>query len=137
MYRLKVCLIEDDPAYLFLVKTLIRSAGGEVETIEFHNGRKAIDFMSQHITTQPEALPQVIFLDLNMPVMDGWQFLTEFEKMQPLLQKSIPVYILSSSISERDLNRARGNKLVAGFIEKPMEENRFLSIVESLHVTTN
>jgi len=126
---MKICVVEDDPAYLFLLKEVIKSVDINLDVISFVNGKPAIDFLSLHVV-EADFLPDVIFLDLNMPVMDGWMFLDVFEKLQPGLKKPIPVYVLSSSIAEKDIARANQNKLVVSFLGKPLEDTTLAEIIK-------
>ncbi len=67
-------------------------------------------------------IPSVIFLDLNMPVMDGFAFLEEFEKMAEFIRTTSKVVVLSSSISPDDINKASTNAYVVKYINKPLSE---------------
>ncbi len=136
MEPLTVCLIEDDDAYLFLAKAMIKSVSAAIRVLSFTGGKDALDFFVANSTNIP-ALPQIIFLDLNMPGMDGWHFLDAYEKQCPQLASQIPLYILSSSIAEKDRNRAAQNKLVADYIEKPLSSQQFSDIIKLRSLKTN
>ena len=71
---------------------------------------------------QPEELPDIIFLDLNMPTVNGWEFLEKFEQlsMEKSLEKCL-IYILTSSLDTADIAKADDNILVKGFIHKPID----------------
>lgn len=77
-----------------------------------------------------EKLPQVIFLDLNMPVWDGWQFLDEFTKI-PTEQK-VTIFILTSSNSEEDIKRAEKYSLTSNYLVKPVEQSHMKDILAEL-----
>ena len=70
----------------------------------------------------------VLLLDLNMPVMDGWTFLQELEEKGAAV--TFPIYIVSSSIDPSDINRANDHTHVMGFIEKPLDENKVKALIE-------
>ncbi len=76
-----------------------------------------LDFLK---SAKSDELPEVIFLDIIMPGMDGFQFLDEFEKLDENIRKRCKVVMLSSSDSFKDLNRANKNKLVRKFLNKPL-----------------
>ena len=125
-----VCFIEDDDAYLFLMKTTLKYINGfDIKILAFADGKQAADFFAENAESE-SALPDIIFLDLNMPVMDGWEFLAFWEEIQPRLAKQVPLYVHSSSISQKDVERAKADALVADFIEKPMDEAVFLGVIK-------
>jgi CheY-like chemotaxis protein len=77
-----------------------------------------------------DKLPEIIFLDLNMPVMDGWEFLGEFVKIKNNFDKKISLYVVSSSIDPRDLERAKSFNLVTDYLIKPIELKKFEKIFD-------
>lgn len=94
------------------------------------NGQKALEKLIDISNTAPHLFPDYIFLDLTMPVMNGWQFLDEFMRLNidPLRQSKI--YVLSSSISNTDINRSLTNPLVIDFISKPINQQKIQTIFE-------
>ncbi|MEQ8414356.1 MAG: response regulator [Imperialibacter sp.] len=114
------CIIDDDQIYVFGLKKLIDFHKYSKNLLVFKNGAEAIKYMKPLITSSDE-LPDVILLDINMPVMDGWQFLDEFVKIKPLIKKKITIYMVSSSIDEADLERAKTYEEVSDFIVKPVK----------------
>ncbi|RWY47862.1 response regulator [Mucilaginibacter gilvus] len=126
MNKLKIaCVVDDDEIYAFTVTRVIARAEIAEKTIFFHNGKAALDFFIAN-AGKNEELPDLILLDINMPVLDGWQFLDEYVKMMPKLGKKITLFIVSSSIDEEDYARARAIEVVSDFIVKPLT-------VEHLH----
>lgn len=114
------CIIDDDQIYVFGLRKLIDFHKYSKNLLVFKNGAEAIKYMKPLITSSDE-LPDVILLDINMPVMDGWQFLDEFVKIKPLIKKKITIYMVSSSIDEADLERAKTYEEVSDFIVKPVK----------------
>ena len=86
--------------------------------IEFSNGLDALNFLKS--TQEAEELPEVIFLDINMPVMNGWEFMEEFAKIRNMLKKKIEIYILSSSTDSHDIKKAKSNPEIKDYIVKPL-----------------
>ena len=91
------------------------------------NGQEALDFVQEQSDT-PQ-YPEVIFLDLNMPVMDGFEFLERFEKIQQKAKQRIPIYILTSSNYFKDFERAKDFS-VTGYIIKPLTEKKIMGALE-------
>jgi len=124
-----LCVIDDDDIYTFTIKRIIAKAEVAEKTIFFHNGQVAIDFFHNCLELISN-LPDMILLDLNMPVLDGWQFLDEFIKLVPRLGKKILIYIVSSSIDEDDFKRAKAMEQVSDFIVKPLNAGDLRNIVD-------
>lgn len=125
-----ICLIDDDEINRFVMAKTIRVSGIDANVVTFANGREAMLYFLEHAAT-PSMLPDLVFLDINMPLMNGWQFLDEFERLHRLLTKDIVIYMVSSSVDDRDLQRSRTYKHVADYIEKPLTAEK---ISELLHV---
>lgn len=111
------CIIDDDPIVVFTAKKLMQVTGFCQEFLVYNNGKLALDGLTNLLQTGGK-LPQVVFVDLNMPVMDGWQFLDEAEAL--LTSSRMMVYILSSSIDPEDLERAKRYQYLAGYLIKPL-----------------
>jgi CheY-like chemotaxis protein len=126
-----ICLIDDDPIYVFGLRKMIELKRLGQRISVFANGRDALEYFRN--TTNPTELPDVILLDINMPILDGWQFLDQFGPLRATLRKDIPLYLVSSSIFEDDLRRARANPLVTDYLTKPIS---FLRLQELLSPTT-
>ena len=125
-----VCFIEDDDAYMFLMKTILRGIDGyDIKILAFGDGKQAADYFDANAENE-SALPDIIFLDLNMPIMDGWEFLDIWSSLQTRLKKKVPLYVHSSSISQKDIQQAKEQVLVVDFIEKPMEEDVFVKAIK-------
>ena len=73
----------------------------------------------------------VLFLDINMPVMNGWEFLERFEELDPSIKKRLKIYILSSSVDKRDIERAKANKNVVHYLIKPLTKETIRLITYS------
>jgi CheY-like chemotaxis protein len=126
-----IFLVDDDATFVFMTKKIIRSTAIDSEINEFPDGEAAIDFLKDHLD-HTEPLPDVIFLDLNMPIMDGWGFLEEYVSLEPKMKKKVKLYIVSSSISPHEIERAKQFSSVSDFIIKPLVKEKFIEIIESL-----
>lgn len=128
MGRLKrLLLIDDDETSNFLNEFLIKEMDIVEEVYIATNGQEALDFVQEQSDT-PQ-YPEVIFLDLNMPVMDGFEFLERFEKIQQKAKQRIPIYILTSSNYFKDFERAKDFS-VTGYIIKPLTEKKIMGALE-------
>jgi len=120
-YIKNVCIIDDDNIYINLVSKIIEIKRLSENIMIFKNGREALDFFINSIKNPKEFIvPQVIFLDLNMPIMDGWEFLDEYEKIRNKINKKIDLYVVSSSIDGRDIRRAKSIDVVLDYLTKPI-----------------
>jgi len=95
-----ICLIDDDPITIFSVKKLIEVTKITQQVISFNNGIEALDYYKN---TSTELFPTLILLDLNMPIIDGWEFINAFSKLE--ISKKTFIYILTSSINPEDIKK--------------------------------
>jgi CheY-like chemotaxis protein len=116
----RVLLIDDNPMDNFVNKKLLESTSFATEVVTHQFPKEALSYLT---SLDIEALPELIFLDIMMPEMDGFQFLDEFEKLQVSIQQKCKVIMLSTSDSFKDLNRANKSKFVKKFLNKPLTEN--------------
>ncbi len=127
----QLTLVDDDEVFVFLTTKMLEKYK-LVDLIKiFENGYDALVYIKENMDNI-ERLPDIIFLDLSMPIMDGWQFLEEFVKINPKIGKTITIYICSSSISPDDVNRAKAINEVSDFIIKPMTKDRLVEIIKNL-----
>lgn len=125
------CIIDDDEIYTFTVKRIIARAEIAEQSIFFDNGVSALDFFRAN-AQKGEILPELILLDINMPQLNGWQFLEEYVKLAPGLAKKTSIFIVSSSIDADDYARAKKYREVSGFIAKPITVENLKSILAKL-----
>ena len=124
-----ICIIDDDPIFVFGSKILLRNNSFASDYLVCRNGKEALDVITPLIESE-ESLPEVIFLDLNMPIMDGWEFLDEFGKLSE--ENNIRIYILSSSVDSRDIARAKNYGMVNGFIAKPLTDAKIKELAQEI-----
>ena len=124
-----VCVIDDDKVYQFATTMSIEMLEKVKETMVFSDGEEAIDFFEQN-AQNTEALPDIILLDLNMPIMDGWQFLDEFVELK--CKKDIIIYVVLSSNDTIDTDRVKKIEEVSGYFVKPLNPKELEQILLNL-----
>ncbi|MCC4212868.1 response regulator [Leeuwenhoekiella parthenopeia] len=118
MKKIKLaCLVDDDPIVVFGLKKMMKLVKFCENFLVYSNGQEALNALTAIFKTGDE-IPDLILLDLNMPVMDGWEFLEAFTKYDP--PKKITIYILTSSIDPRDQERALQFSSVSNYVVKPV-----------------
>lgn len=125
-----IALIDDDPAFVFITEKIIEKTNHFKEVKVFDNGLNALNYLKENLNNDTH-LPNIIFLDLSMPVMDGWQFLDEYALLEIKNKSKITVYICSSSISPYDITRAKSISEVTDFIIKPITKEKLTEIVSA------
>ncbi|CCG53728.1 Probable two-component system response regulatory protein [Flavobacterium indicum GPTSA100-9 = DSM 17447] len=109
-----ICIIDDDPILLFTLKHQIAKINQDIKLVCFKNGKEAFDYFNATVLE----FPDVIFLDINMPVWDAWDFLNEWKKIKNTIATQI--YILSSSINPKDVQISKKYQCVQSFLVKPI-----------------
>jgi len=128
------CIIDDDPIFIYGTKRIMKETEFCDSIIVYNNGQEALDGLME-IAQSATKIPQVIFLDLNMPIMNGWEFLDEFIHIPNSNLEKIVVYIISSSVDPRDLEKVKDYKQrVNNYILKPITPNDLESVLGALTV---
>jgi CheY-like chemotaxis protein len=131
----KVLCIDDDLITLVLFDMVIKKAGFAKEVLTATNGKEGLAWFSAYFSksnaeTKPEP-PQVIFLDLNMPVMNGWDFLEDYLMKYSDRVPDTKVVIISSTVNPEDFLRANRYEIVIDFINKPLTTDGLLELKEN------
>lgn len=114
-----ICLIDDDHIFVYGAKRLMREMDFCQDLSVFSNGQEALDHFTG-LVKNGDVLPSLIFLDLNMPIMNGWEFLEAFLNIPDIEPKGISIYIMSSSVDPRDLEKIQSHSFIKNYILKPM-----------------
>ncbi|MCB4797413.1 response regulator [Neotamlana laminarinivorans] len=128
---MNICIIDDDEVYQFTTLQMLKKINLEKNVMAFYDGEEAINFFLDHLD-ETSKLPDVIFLDINMPIMDGFQFMNEYIKIKPQVGKKITIYMISSSVDPIDLEKAKNISEISDYIIKPIKRGELKSIFENL-----
>jgi CheY-like chemotaxis protein len=123
-----IWVIDDDAIYQTIINKLIKKSGTFSAHSSFINGKVAIGALN-NLLENNDIIPDIILLDINMPVMDGWEFMEEIKSIKSKISKKIIIYIVSSSIALEDKNKSKTFTDIIGYIPKPISVADLLSIV--------
>lgn len=119
-------LVDDDPLTNMINSMLLRS-GHQFHVQAFENPLEALEYLRG--LAHPEPMPEVIFLDINMPQIDGWEFLEEYQALPIATSGNCRVFMLTSSIDPEDEERSKTYRVVSGFISKPLTWERLTGLI--------
>jgi len=128
--KIDLLVIDDDDINIFIIKKIVEKTGYQVSMTAKTNGQLAVDYLKD-LQTQQQPFPDLILIDINMPVLNGWEFLEAYEKMNT--EQKIDMYMLSSSVYENDIEKAKTYKMVKGFISKPLSINRLIELFDEIN----
>ena len=120
-------LIDDDDIQNLINTRVIGIVDGGIEVVSFTSAEIALEGLRKK-----EELPRLIFLDINMPKMNGWDFLEVYQKEN----RTVKVYMLSSSINNKDIEKSKQYSIVQGFISKPLVVEKLAEILANEGVTS-
>jgi CheY-like chemotaxis protein len=134
--KIKKCwIIDDDPIFIYGTKRIMKEVHFSNVVDVYHNGQDALEKLNESLLLK-EAIPDIILLDLNMPIMNGWEFLDQFMallKTRAIAQTQI--FVVSSSVDPRDLKKVNDYSVVKGYISKPITPNDLESILGKVPIT--
>lgn len=128
-----VLLIDDDEPTNFLNRMLIEETGIAHEVRVTQSAREALEYLSgrSSISGLQPPRPELIFLDINMPAMDGWEFLEQYDQLSPEQKSSIIVVMLTTSFNPEDENKARKISYISSYQNKPLTEEVINGILKA------
>ncbi len=125
-----IWIIDDDAIYQKIIHKLIERSGVISSHNSFTNGNEAINALKNTLN-ENDLLPDIILLDINMPVMDGWEFMEEIKTIKSKINKRIIIYMVSSSIAPEDKNKSKNFSDIYSYIPKPVSVNDLIAIVSN------
>jgi len=127
-----ILLVDDDDVNNFLSKELLKMHLPDVVINSALDGQLALDHLFNNKNTNG-SLPDIILLDINMPVMDGWDFLDKLEETNVDDFRKINIFMYTSSVYFEDINRAKSHKLVKNIFTKPINQQMIREMIASLN----
>jgi CheY-like chemotaxis protein len=124
-----ICVIDDNDVYQFVMKNSISKLNPNIRILAYLNGEEGIESIKEMIAKN-EPLPDVILLDINMPIMDGWEFMNEFIKIKYQIPHVMPIYLTTSSLDASDIDKAKKYEDITGFLSKPIDRHTLLKITQ-------
>ena len=125
----KIAVIDDDDVFQLIIRKQIEMNNFDYEILNFSNGQDAINFLNQNIDNR-NLLPDLIMLDVNMPIKDGWEFLEEYQLLNDEIKSSISLYMVTSSVIQSDIDKARKDENILAFISKPITNKQLKEMLE-------
>lgn len=127
-------VIDDDNVNNMVCNAAIKTATGGTLPVCFNNPVEGLNYMEHEYLSKTQGVPTILFLNLNMPQMNGWEWLYRFEQLPQTIKQHVNIYILSSSVNPEDFKKANDNIYVNGYIFKPLNKEKVLDILETHHV---
>ena len=115
-------LIDDDPVNNLFSLMVLKKSLKNIEFVTFKHPEKGLEYIETEFDFKNRVEQTILFLDINMPTMTGWEFLEKFETFPKSIKNQFKIYILSCTVDHLDIERAKSNRLVAGFLEKPLKK---------------
>jgi len=124
-----IFLIDDDPIVNIISKKIIEKAEFAEKIEIYTNACNALKELEEKFQNDKNNLPQIVFLDINMPGKNGWDFLDEFERMCEDIKKNCKVFMLTSSIDPNDVKKSQSYETVKDFIIKPLTKEKLRKLI--------
>ena len=123
-------IIDDDRVNNFICKQVIIELVGNVEINTFADPEEGFNYLTKNSSIDPYTTT-ILFLDINMPSLSGWEFLERLEQHNDGNMSKTKIYMLSSSVNENDILRARSNTLICDYVVKPLNEEFVKNILQT------
>lgn len=120
-----ICLVDDEQVFHWIAGQFIEQINHGLESVSLYNGNEALEYLQD----PGKKIPDVLFLDLNMPIANGWKFLDEYDSIKDKIGKQIAIYILSSSVDPEDHKKAKTYSYVIDFFSKPITKETIESVI--------
>ena len=125
----EIFIVDDDSIHRLLMSKLFARQGKEYKLDFFENGQKALTALESAIASPSHTIPDIILLDIEMPVMNGWQFMNEYQLLPPEIKDRISVYMVSSSFTDEDQERVKSYPEIVDYIVKPLRIEKIVQLM--------
>ncbi|MDT0606338.1 response regulator [Croceitalea rosinachiae] len=129
MEEKKVFLVDDDLIFRTAATVLIKQIFPGYQISHFENGLEVYEKLIDLSENQGQ-LPDLMFLDINMPVMNGWELLEELKSAPAIIRDQVQVHILTSSIAPEDMNLSKTYNFIDGYVTKPLTQQDLHRVAE-------
>jgi CheY-like chemotaxis protein len=133
--NLALIIIDDSELDRFIIQRIVRHIDKSLSVYSFSNAQQALEYIRSNEFNN-QKLFKLILLDLRMPVMNGFQFIEEFEKLPLEIQEKHKIIVLSTTRNPSDISRLLSYRAVASMLEKPITKERLQSIISELSFST-
>ncbi|RZK56522.1 MAG: response regulator [Pedobacter sp.] len=130
--KINLLVIDDDDINIFIIKKIVEKTGYDIDMVAKSNGQLAIDYVNDTLANNVDKFPNLILIDINMPVMNGWEFVEAYSTISGTPESDL--YILSSSVYENDIEKTKSYSNVNGFISKPLSIERLTELLKAITV---
>ena len=127
--KINLLVIDDDDINIFIIKKIVEKTGLNINMVSKGNGQQAIDYIKEIVNDQSQ-FPHLMLIDINMPIMNGWEFVEAYQNLN--IQNRVDMYILSSSVYENDIEKTKSYASVKGFISKPLSIERLVELAGAI-----
>jgi CheY-like chemotaxis protein len=126
-----IAVVDDDKIFQLIATRSIKATHFAGKILQFSNGSEALHYLEEHASEEGE-IPDVLFLDINMPLVDGWMFMEDFIDLKQRIHKPIRIYMVSSSIDPKDIERAKAIHDVTAYVTKPISQQKFAELISEV-----
>ena len=131
--KVNLLVIDDDDINIFIIKKIVEKTGLNINMVSKGNGQLALDYI-KGIMLNPSEFPQLMLIDINMPIMNGWEFLENYQRDFAAIYKDTKIVVLSSTIDPEDVKKTQKYSTVLTFVSKPITKSSLEEIERLLSI---
>ena len=124
-----VLLVDESDSTNYVNEKIVNRADITNKVVAKESGMDALEYLK---TAGDDEYPELVFLDINMPGMNGWEFLDEYDKLDEKSKEGIIICMLTTSYATPDIEKAKSNDCIHSFISKPLTKEKLLTVLENI-----